>query len=187
MTWLLPKPKHLHASVLSRISHAFIWILLYTSNPSPWCPALAFPNNSFLFFQLLLPYLLVLVETWVYGNSTPLMVFWRCPQSQKQVETNILVLPWRHFFISTHLPILWSTRVSLDHLLLLFLAVNRRSWSVLYFPWRIWPKFTISSFTPLANLSLGNFINMRHNATYKVVWSHSPTQPLFTTRSQGTN
>ena len=115
-----------------------------------------------------------------------LMVFSRCPQDQEQPETSIFVLPWWHFFTPTFLPILWSICVSLDHLFPLLLAISWRSSSVLHYPWRIWPKFTISSFIPVADVCLGNVITMSHSATYQVVLACSPNQPLFPTKSQGT-
>ena len=61
-----------------------------------------------------------------------------------------------------------------------------RSSLVLHYPWRIWTIFTISSFIPVANISLGNVITMWHRASFQVVLACSPNQPLFPTKSQGT-
>lgn len=153
---------------------------------------LAFPDNSFLSFHLSFSYLLAWVETWVHHkyNTLPVgfffMVFSRCPQDQEQPETSIFVLPRWHFFTPTFLPILWSVCVSLDHLFPLLLATNWRSSSVLHYPWRIWTIFTISSFIPVADISLGNVITMWQRAAFQVVLARSPNQPLFPTKSQGT-
>lgn len=114
------------------------------------------------------------------------MVFSRCPQDQEQPETRIFELPWWRFSSPTFLPILWSICVSLDRLFPLLLAVNWRSSSVLHYPWRIWPKFTISSLLPVADISSGNVITMWYSATYQVVLACSPSQPVFPTKSQGT-
>lgn len=114
------------------------------------------------------------------------MVFSRCPQDQEQPGTRIFALPWWRFSSPTFLPILWSMCVSLDHLFPLLLAVNWRSSSVLHYPWRIWPKFTISSFLPVADISSGNVLTVWHSATYQVVLARSPSQPVFPAKSQGT-
>lgn len=191
--WLLSKskPNSLHPYVLSHISHAFLWILLCASNSSPGCPS----GLPWQFFPVLPSF--ILLSPCLSWNLSPsqvqhspcgffFMVFSRCPQDQEQPETSIFVLPWWHFFTPTFLPILWSVCVSLDHLFPLLLATNWRSSSVLHYPWRIWTIFTIYSFIPVADISLGNVITMWQRAAFQVVLARSPNQPLFPTKSQGT-
>lgn len=190
--WLLSKskPNSLHPYVLSHISRAFLWILLCASNSSPGCPS----GLPWQFFPVLPSF--ILLSPCLSWNLSPSQVqhspcgffffygFLKMstgPGAARDQHFCASVMALLHSYIPRH---------SLKYTCVIRSSVSPpsgwRSSLVLHYPWRIWTIFTISSFIPVANISLGNVITMWHRASFQVVLACSPNQPLFPTKSQGT-
>ena len=128
---------------------------------------LAFPDNSFLSFHLSFSYLLAWVETWVRHKYNTLPVGFFFFYGFLKMSTGPGAARDQHFCASM-MALLHSyiPRHSLKYTCVIRSSVSPpsgwRSSSVLHYPWRIWTIFTISSFIPVANISLGNVITMWH-------------------------